>query len=55
MTPIPQQRPCSTCGETTEFDALPVDDGFDPDERLCLRCGLALWVLTPLEAVGGAA
>jgi ribosomal protein S27AE len=44
MTPTSEQRPCSTCGETTDFDMLPVDDGFDAAERVCRRCGLALWV-----------
>jgi hypothetical protein len=39
-----ESRTCPTCGETAELDRLPVEDGFDAAERLCLRCGLALWV-----------
>jgi hypothetical protein len=38
---------CPACGEAGELDLLPVEDGFDAGERLCLRCGLALWVPTP--------
>jgi hypothetical protein len=46
-----ESRNCPTCGGTTEFDLLPVEDGFDPGERLCLRCGLALWVPTAGQTV----
>jgi hypothetical protein len=41
--------PCSVCGDDTEVDHLPEDEGFSPDERICLRCGRAL-LLGPLVA-----
>lgn len=35
---------CSDCGEVTEFVGLPLEDGFDPAERMCVACGQARWV-----------
>jgi hypothetical protein len=35
---------CSGCGTITDFAALPAEAGFDPAERICLRCGEARWL-----------
>lgn len=50
-----ESHTCPTCGEAAELTTLPVEDGFDAGERLCLRCGLALWVPAPAPAVVAAA
>ena len=46
---------CSDCGEVTELVGLPVADGFDPAERMCLRCGQARWVPAPAAATSSVA
>jgi hypothetical protein len=30
------------CGDDAEVAELPAEQGFSPDERICLRCGDAL-------------
>jgi hypothetical protein len=35
---------CTDCGELTEFWSLPVAEGFDAGERMCVVCGQARWL-----------
>lgn len=46
-----ESRTCPTCGVSAELDLLPAEDGYDTGERLCPRCGLALWVAVPAQPV----